>query len=266
MNKIYNYFEKLKEEDKLTQAFIIGNVTFEEIEDELYEVLKTFFFKDCENIKENPDLYILKSDTNISKDDIKQLISDISTTSQFNSTKVYIIDKCEKLNDFAYNSILKTLEEPQKGIYAILLTTNMDAVKPTILSRCQKIFVSSAIKEEVNEEYKEVSEYLIKSIENNGINTIAKNYDIYNKIVDRNFFQNVLKYMLKKYNDKLLSLVNNKKTTEDLINTNDIVILSKKILVINNNIIELDNNLNKNLSIDRFIIEMWRCNNENSRS
>ena len=72
--------------------------------------------------------------------------------------------------------------------------------------------------------------------------------------------------MLKRYNDKLLSLVNNEKTTEDLINTNDIVILSKKILVINNNIIELDNNLNKNLSIDRFIIEMWRCNNENCRS
>jgi hypothetical protein len=47
-------------------------------------------------------------------------------------------------------------------------------------------------------------------------------------------------------------------------NSNEIELLSKKILVINSNINLLNYNLNKNLAIDKFLIEMWRCNNENS--
>ncbi len=262
MGKIFDYFDKLSKKNMLTQAFIIGNTTYDEIKEELNKVLKSYFFKNCENMDENPDLYVLKQEDGIvSKDDIKNLLNKISTTSQFNSTKVYIIDKCEKLNDFAYNAILKTLEEPQENIYAILITTNMDSVKPTILSRCQKIFISSSIKDEIDEKYADISLEIIKQIEENNIKSIALNYKMYSMIEDRNQLQNVLKYILNKYHQSLENIVNNTIDKNDIITmNNDIVKISKKILIINNNINRLENNLNKNLSIDRFIIEMWRCN------
>ncbi len=263
MGKIFDYFEKISKEDKLTQSFIIGNTEYDEIKEELNEVLKTFFFKNCENMDENPDLYVLKPENGIvSKDDIKNLLNEISTTSQFNSTKVYIIDKCEKLNDFAYNAILKTLEEPQNNIYAILITTNIDSVKPTILSRCQKIFISSSIKDEtIDEKYIQTAEELIKNIEEENIKTIALKNEIYNTIEDRNYLQNVLKYILNRYHKSLENIVNDNIDKNDIIiKNNSIVTISKKILIINSNINRLEYNLNKNLSIDRFIIEMWRCN------
>ena len=40
--------------------------------------------------------------------------------------------------------------------------------------------------------------------------------------------------------------------------------ISKKIIVLNDNISILKYPINKNLMIDRFFIEMWRCKNENS--
>ncbi len=46
----------------------------------------------------------------------------------------------------------------------------------------------------------------------------------------------------------------------EILKNNDIISLSKKILTIDNTINLLYNFLNKNLSIDKFIIEMWRCN------
>ena len=80
---------------------------------------------------------------NITKDIIKDLLNKLSTTSQFNNNKVYIIDGVEKLNDFADNALLKTLEEPQANIYAFLITNNINSVKPTISSRCQKLYLNS---------------------------------------------------------------------------------------------------------------------------
>jgi hypothetical protein len=45
-----------------------------------------------------------------------------------------------------------------------------------------------------------------------------------------------------------------------IIRKNTIESISKKILVIDNSINLLSNYLNKNLSIDKSIIDMWRCN------
>ena len=39
MKKIYQYFEKLYNEDKISQAFLIGNVVFDDVKSELEETL-----------------------------------------------------------------------------------------------------------------------------------------------------------------------------------------------------------------------------------
>lgn len=263
---IVEYFGKLNEEDKLTQAFLIGNVLFDDIQSEINEVLQKYIFNNSiDNLKDNPDVYILKQDeVNITKDVIKDLLNKLSTTSQFNNKKVYIIDKTEYLSDTVFNAILKTLEEPKEGIYAILISNNIDAVKPTIISRCQKIFLSSSTdKLELTEEIEEISNDLINSIEENGPKTIAKNYKMYNIISDRDKFVKVLKTMMNEYHKVLKSVIEGK--NEDYLNkkileNNNLASILNKMLIIDNTINLMQNYLNKNLSIDRFIIEMWRCN------
>lgn len=263
---IVEYFEKINEEDKLTQAFLIGNVLFDDVQSEINEVLQKYIFNNSiDNLKDNPDVYILKQDeVNITKDVIKDLLNKLSTTSQFNNKKVYIIDKTEYLSDTVFNAILKTLEEPKEGIYAILISNNIDAVKPTIVSRCQKIFLTSSTdKLELTEEIEEISNDLINSIEENGPKTIAKNYKMYNIISDRDKFIKVLKTMMNEYHKVLKSIIEEK--NEDYLNkkileNNNLASILNKMLIIDNTINLMQNYLNKNLSIDRFIIEMWRCN------
>ena len=130
-------------------------------------LIKSHDINNIDHLKDNPDVYILKQDeVNITKDVIKDLLNKLSTTSQFNNKKVYIIDKTEYLSDTVFNAILKTLEEPKEGIYAILISNNIDAVKPTIVSRCQKIFLTSSTdKLELSDETEEIANNLIDSIE-----------------------------------------------------------------------------------------------------
>lgn len=52
--------------------------------------------------------------------------------------KVYIIDEAHMLTDFAFNALLKTLEEPAPWAYFILCTTEPHKLLATIVSRCQR--------------------------------------------------------------------------------------------------------------------------------
>ena len=168
------------------------------------------------------------------------------------------------MNDFSCNALLKTLEEPPENVYAFLLSSNIDDVKDTIYSRCQKIFVSSTTSSQiVDEEIDELSDKIINEIETNKLNVISKNYDLYSIISDRNILISVLINMLYKYNDELKKLLKGEKNTV-ISKNNSIEQISRKIIVINDNINLLRYPVNKNQMIDRFIIEMWRCENENS--
>ena len=50
--------------------------------------------------------------------------------------KIYIVDEAEKMNEQAQNALLKTIEEPPEYGIIMLLTNNLEAMLPTILSRC----------------------------------------------------------------------------------------------------------------------------------
>ncbi len=51
--------------------------------------------------------------------------------------KVYIIDEVHMLSKWAFNALLKIMEEPQDYICFILATTEIHKVPDTIISRCQ---------------------------------------------------------------------------------------------------------------------------------
>ena len=53
--------------------------------------------------------------------------------------KVFILDYAELLSNDAANCFLKTLEEPEKNVTFILITTNEKLLLSTVISRCQRI-------------------------------------------------------------------------------------------------------------------------------
>jgi DNA polymerase-3 subunit delta' len=49
---------------------------------------------------------------------------------------VVVFDPAEALTEQALNALLKTLEEPRPGVHFVMLATRLEALLPTILSRC----------------------------------------------------------------------------------------------------------------------------------
>ncbi|MCI8543879.1 DNA polymerase III subunit delta' [Acetatifactor aquisgranensis] len=73
----------------------------------------------------------------ISVDDIRsQVNNDIAVKPYSSAYKVYIINEAEKMTVQAQNAILKTLEEPPEYAVILLLTSNVNSLLSTILSRC----------------------------------------------------------------------------------------------------------------------------------
>mgnify|MGYP003336896262 CR=1 FL=1 len=55
--------------------------------------------------------------------------------------RVYVIKNIEYASKKIVNSLLKFIEEPPTGVYAIFTTRNINAVIPTIRSRCSCIYL-----------------------------------------------------------------------------------------------------------------------------
>lgn len=73
----------------------------------------------------------------ISVDDIRtQINADMAIKPYSSKYKIYIVDEAEKMNEQAQNALLKTIEEPPAYGVIMLLTNNLEAFLPTILSRC----------------------------------------------------------------------------------------------------------------------------------
>lgn len=73
----------------------------------------------------------------IGVDDIRaQINGDIAIKPYSSPYKIYIVNEAEKMTVQAQNALLKTLEEPPAYAVILLLTTNVNALLQTILSRC----------------------------------------------------------------------------------------------------------------------------------
>lgn len=73
----------------------------------------------------------------ITVDEIRtQIINDISLKPYSSRYKIYIVQDAQMMNPPAQNALLKTLEEPPEYGIIILLTSNVDKILPTIISRC----------------------------------------------------------------------------------------------------------------------------------
>lgn len=73
----------------------------------------------------------------IKKNTIEDIQYQLSKTSVEGHGKVYYIEFIENSTPEAINSLLKILEEPTEGIFAVFTCENINRVLPTIVSRCQ---------------------------------------------------------------------------------------------------------------------------------
>ncbi len=95
----------------------------------------------------HPDVRVIEPDGQFIKiDQIRQLQKDAGYKSFEGKRKVYIIDQAEAMRAESANALLKTLEEPSEECVIILVTANVYALLPTVLSRCQFVrFVSLGV-------------------------------------------------------------------------------------------------------------------------
>ncbi|WP_279012969.1 hypothetical protein [Thomasclavelia cocleata] len=152
----YNLINNEFSQEKIPHAFLlVGNNTEKPLNflamslicDETLACMKC---NDCRKVLENKYGDILKfngKDISIKKGDIELIQNTFKKSSLEGKAKIYIIENIEYSTKEAMNTLLKMLEEPEEGIYALFTAQNINRVLPTILSRCQIIDIKPDSKE-----------------------------------------------------------------------------------------------------------------------
>jgi hypothetical protein len=103
------------------------------------------------NLK-NPDLLYFPQDEKLGVAAAKKIIEHFSTKPYSLPGKIVVVEESSNLTMDAQNSLLKTLEEPPNQAQIILATSNEDKLLPTILSRCELIYLDNVVTEKSLEE------------------------------------------------------------------------------------------------------------------
>lgn len=82
------------------------------------------------------DLLELDAASNTGIDNMREVLDNAQYLPTSGRFKVYIIDEVHMLSTKAFNSMLKTLEEPPEHVKFILATTDPQKIPVTVLSRC----------------------------------------------------------------------------------------------------------------------------------
>lgn len=273
---------KYYHENKMAHAYLIETNDIEKCLSDLLVVIKQIFCQDefkegcnkcniCNLINQNylPSLIIISPDgMNIKKDQIIELKKKFSTVPIYTKENIYIIKNAEKLNGASANTMLKFLEEPEPNILGFFITDNANNVISTIRSRCEIIkFIYdsdelniNSIKNEYNDKYLVAIDY-IYGLEVEKSKGILYNRDvILCKFKERDSIKLIFKIILIIYEEllkKVIGLENNfdflKIDKLDVLTKDDVL---KRINLIIQFIEDIDSNVNIELLLDKFVIEL----------
>lgn len=96
--------------------------------------------KEPDNIT-HPDFHVLQPDGQYIKvEQIREIINQAWVSPMLSHTKIFIINDAHLINQSGANALLKSLEEPPKQTFFILITNNQRNLIQTIRSRCQIFF------------------------------------------------------------------------------------------------------------------------------
>lgn len=197
---------------------------------------------------EYPDIrYIYPDGDYIKKAQLLSVIKDFSETSMLGDKKIYVINQAEKLNDSSANTILKFLEEPVAGVFAILVCNSRYNVINTILSRCQILYLKAVDCDNISNQSENIER--IANILLLGKGAFEYYVDLQIFFVDRktsiNILQELIHYFYNVYKDD--NIVNFNISSECLLYI---------ILILETAIKDLNYNINFKLFLDKLIIDI----------
>ncbi len=133
----------------------------------------------CRAFEEGRSLNIFELDaaSNNGVEHIKTLMEQTRIPPQTGRYKVFIIDEVHMLSTAAFNSFLKTLEEPPAHVIFILATTEKHKILPTIISRCQVYDFERMSVQGIVSHLKHVAESEGITYEDAALNVIAEKAD-----------------------------------------------------------------------------------------
>lgn len=269
---------------KLAHAYIISTNNIQKCLDVLLKVIKNIFCvsefnENCNkcslchliDINNLPSLKIIEPDGNfIKKEQILELKNLFSKSSQYTEESIYIIKNAEKLNKESANTMLKFLEEPEGNVIGFFITKEKDNIMPTIQSRCQtlELYFDNTPYENFGLTEDEWKDFNIKSLDYLEKIEIKKDKLI---IYNRDLFQNASKdeviilfqIILNIYQNELNRRFNlESKNSLDFLKNLTTKNICAKINLLIELLKEINYNVNIELFLDKFVIEMDGINNE----
>lgn len=275
---------KKHREHKLAHAYLLETNNIEYATKDIKELIKIINCNDefnenctkcnlCNLIDKNnlPSLKIIEPDgASIKKNQVENLKLNFETLPVYSKYNSYIIKNAEKLNPSSANSMLKFVEEPTEGIIGFFITSNKDIMIDTIKSRCQSLVLNYDnnsildilnITDEQYEKYREVAKNYLQRL--NSTNIINNKNEVLSIFPERKDIENLLKIILEIYYQYFLKLINkeyNKEITKIYELTQSISIISKNLQIISQTLEDLSYNVNIELLLDKFVIEMRGTN------
>ena len=274
---------KYYHENKISHAYLIETNNLEKCYLDLLEVIKQIFCQNeynkecnkcniCNLVNQNylPSLVVISPDgMNIKKEQIVELKKKFSTVPIYTKENIYVIKNAEKLNGASANTMLKFLEEPEQNILGFFITNNANNVISTIRSRCEVIKVLYDIHEldinnitnDINIDKFDVAiEYLFKIEVEKKLGIMYNRDVVLNKFSEREDIKTVFKIIFIIY-EELLKKVMGLDNKFDFEKINELSSLDKdkvlrRINLVTKFIDDIDSNLNIELLLDKFVIEL----------
>lgn len=130
----------------------------------------------CKSITNTIPIDVIELDaaSNRSVDDARDILEKVNYAPVHGKYKIYIIDEVHMLTDAAFNTLLKTLEEPPKNVIFILATTESHKVLDTIKSRCQRFDFKRITTGDIIEHLNKIAKSENINISDGAISVIAK--------------------------------------------------------------------------------------------
>jgi len=280
MENWYEQIFKLYDNNKLGHAFLIETDSYDETYSKVLEIIKYIncpknnYSSNCGDecsicfqIENNKflDLMVIEPfGQNINKVQILDLKKKFSKSPLFGKYNCYIIKEAEKLNASSANTMLKFLENPNGQVVGFFLTNHKENVIPTILSRCQVYKDISHVKINLDESEKSfyfslLYEYIGKfESEKSGALIYNKNF-IINNLKEKEKIESFFIQMLNVYKNIYDNFKFDKNLAKELEKFNNIINkenMIKKIKVIEKTIEKIQYNVNIELLLDKFVVEM----------
>ena len=130
----------------------------------------------CKDIANSTPIDVIEIDaaSNRKVEDARNILEKIQFVPVNGRYKIYIIDEVHMLTPEAFNTLLKTLEEPPENVIFILATTEPHKVLDTIISRCQRFDFRRITTEDIVSRLKYISEQENIKITEDALYTIAR--------------------------------------------------------------------------------------------